>query len=348
MARPGKPWVKRGRFHAKIRGRLVNLNIPGEVGQEPTAAVWDAYRAAVVAAAEEAARSVVRAEIVQPASTGAVCRPGAVAALGKQFLAAADLAPGTRRDYGSRLRWLARAAGGVAVADLDPEDIERAARRESWTSNTRRQTLVVCQTFLRWCGRKDLRLRLPSVRSRGDEAVIPPGEFRRLLAWASGGFHALLRFLWATGARPSEACSLTADMIDWGGGVAVLRDHKLARKGKRRTLYLTGESLAVLREQARLHPAGKLFRGVRGAPITAARAKVMFARCARRAGVRGKCLYFTRHTFAHRALRSGLSSAVVAQLLGHVDTRMVDVVYGHLGADARWLRDQAARLDGAA
>lgn len=42
------------------------------------------------------------------------------------------------------------------------------------------------------------------------------------------------------------------------------------------------------------------------------------------------CLYNFRHSFATRALESGLDAVTVAELMGHADTRMLSRVYQHL------------------
>lgn len=42
------------------------------------------------------------------------------------------------------------------------------------------------------------------------------------------------------------------------------------------------------------------------------------------------CLYNFRHSFATRALESGLDAVTVAELMGHADTRMLSRVYSHL------------------
>jgi integrase len=42
------------------------------------------------------------------------------------------------------------------------------------------------------------------------------------------------------------------------------------------------------------------------------------------------CLYNFRHSFATRALESGLDAVTVAELMGHADTRMLARVYSHL------------------
>jgi integrase len=44
----------------------------------------------------------------------------------------------------------------------------------------------------------------------------------------------------------------------------------------------------------------------------------------------GTVAYLYRHTLATDALVAGHSTAIVAKLLGHTDTRMVAKVYGHL------------------
>lgn len=42
------------------------------------------------------------------------------------------------------------------------------------------------------------------------------------------------------------------------------------------------------------------------------------------------CLYNFRHSFATRALESGVDAVTVAELMGHADTRMLSRVYSHL------------------
>jgi integrase len=54
--------------------------------------------------------------------------------------------------------------------------------------------------------------------------------------------------------------------------------------------------------------------------------------------------YGYRHTYATRALAMGLPDTHVAALLGHGSTRMIHAHYAHLNANARLLKEAAAKV----
>ena len=54
--------------------------------------------------------------------------------------------------------------------------------------------------------------------------------------------------------------------------------------------------------------------------------------------------YDLRHTFVTRKLRAGVDSHIVAALVGHKDTKMIDAVYSHVADDHKFMLD-AARKD---
>jgi integrase len=339
MGRPGKPWQRDGKgpWYQKIRGRVVNL---GNTIEER-----DANLARLLAGEVAAA---VRAEISPPAGTQRV-REGTVASLVPMFLKAIDIEPKTRKDYADRLAWLVRGWGGVGVADLDAEDLEAAARSAGWTANTRRQTLAIAQSFVRWCRRWDFTLKWPPAESRGDEAILTPAEYARLLAASTGDFRQLVIFVRAVGCRQGEACKLTAEIVAGCDGVVVLKQHKTAKKtGRKRNLYLNATARRVLAEQVAKYHTGPLFRGGRGVRFTSKRAGVVFAEAAKKAGLgEGRTLNCLRHTWATDALERGVSDSDVATLLGHTGTGMLHRHYQHLTANARRLADVADRLDAA-
>jgi integrase len=174
--------------------------------------------------------------------------------------------------------------------------------------------------------------------------MIPPEVYAKCLVESSGDFHQLIRVWWATGARPMEAASLTAEAIDWATGTATIRRHKTRKKGKRRVLYFHTEALAVLREQADKYGGGPLFRGVRGDALTL---RAIVDRCRRLSAKVGRPVraYDFRHTFITRSLMKGVPAAVVAALVG-TSTGMIDRFYGHVSAQGQQLRDVAERLAG--
>lgn len=331
MGRPGHVWFRtsRGRWYAKIGGKMHDLG-PDRLKAE------ELYR-------QMTATAAALGFDLTPTGTPGV-RPGTVAELVPRYLLTLEVSPKTLTDYRGLLGWLVRHFGTLRPDQLTTDEVQAAARSAGWTANTRRQTLAVVQGFVKWCGLKDFKLRYPAAQSRGDETVLNPDEFGRILAHARGDYHPLFRFLWEVGCRPGEACSLTVDVVSWDAGTARLHEHKTARKGKSRVLYLTGEALAVLVAQRAKHNTGHLFRGPTGRPVTSVRAGVAFSECAKLAGVTGKVLYSLRHAYATRALEAGITDSDVAALLGHSNTAMLHKTYSHLTANSRRLRDIAGRI----
>ena len=53
--------------------------------------------------------------------------------------------------------------------------------------------------------------------------------------------------------------------------------------------------------------------------------------------------YDLRHSFVTRKLRAGVDSHVVAALVGHKDTKMIDAVYSHVADDAQFMLEAARK-----
>jgi integrase len=68
--------------------------------------------------------------------------------------------------------------------------------------------------------------------------AISSAEFRAILRWAHPPFKRFLITMRLTGARPSELGRLRWHNIDWRRNIAVLAQHKTARYGRPRTIYL--------------------------------------------------------------------------------------------------------------
>jgi integrase len=60
----------------------------------------------------------------------------------------------------------------------------------------------------------------------------------------------------------------------------------------------------------------------------------------------GLSAYVLRHTYAKEALGNGLSGPVVASLLGHKSTKMIDEHYSHLDQQGELLKEAARRATG--
>lgn len=125
----------------------------------------------------------------------------------------------------------------------------------------------------------------------------------------------ILRFIAATGCRPSEACGLEWRDVHHDLGVCILHEHKTGHEtGEPRTIYLTEAALEVLRE---LRPAvGPVFVSRNGTPYTPAGLRSILRRHSD-----GMAPYQLRHTFAQNASDSGeVPVEVLARLMGHTNT----------------------------
>lgn len=180
------------------------------------------------------------------------------------------------------------------------------------------------------------------------EAVIPEEDALRIISQARGDMKPLLRFLWLTGCRPSEALTLRAEMVEEANSIAILKEHKTAKAtGKARFIYLSPEALGLLQGQKQKHGEGFLFRTSRDTPISLNNAVNILWRLNKRLGTKAT-LYGFRHSYATEGLARGLPEAHVAELLGHCSTKMLHSHYAHLGAKAKLMKDAAARVREAA
>ncbi|MCY1525550.1 putative defective protein IntQ [compost metagenome] len=155
-----------------------------------------------------------------------------------------------------------------------------------------------------------------------------------------------MQFAFWTGMRTSELVALDWGDIDWiRGEVRVSRAMTQAAKGSAevtktaagaRTIKLLGPALTALQAQ-KVHTflAGiEVFQNPRTSerwagdqPIR----KTMWAPGLKKAGVRYRRPYQTRHTFASMMLSAGEHPMWVAQQMGHSDWTMIARVYG------RWM-----------
>lgn len=262
-----------------------------------------------------------------------------------RFLAdceARGLEPVTVRGYRTYLKPFLTVFGSDPVGTLTPVRIEASARRPTWNDTTRNIYLATVDACLKYAG-VTLKIRRPPKRSRGAEAVIPAEVYQKLLLVCVGDWRQVIRFLWHTGCRPSEASAVRAEFVDLEAGVVRLPKHKTAHKGKQRLVVLDETAAAVLREQLAKHRSGPLFRGKGGKPFSRAAFTMKFTRLTERVG-HHVTSYGFRHSFATRALAAGESDAVVAALLGHGSTAMIHKNYSHLSENARVMKEAIDRI----
>jgi integrase len=345
MARPNRPWFResKGTWYCTLEGQKVSLKVKGRENEKEAVQAW--HRLCANGTPETTPQA--EAPQAEPKPKPQAVSVGDVLTA---YLADCEGRIGRKalHDYRAFLNAFASRFGNVPAPALTTAAAEQYARKPTWSSSTRHDFLGILAAAFTWAERVRLiersplvGLRKPPKASRGAKSVVASETVERLLAWADAHgdteFAALVRFLWLTGCRPSEAGNLTADTVHWEQGCAVLTQHKTAHKGKARVLYLSDEALAVLRQQHAEHPQGYLFRRPTGGKWTTHSITGKFARVCRKAGVKVTS-YCLRHTFATDALANGVPDAVVAELLGHANTQTLHRHYAHLVARSQTLR----------
>lgn len=180
-----------------------------------------------------------------------------------------------------------------------------------------------------------------------DDDVDPftPDEQKAILAALPEQTRNYAQFALWTGLRPSEQIALNWSDIDFRRGVAFIRKGitRAARgvaelpktKAGRREVKLLGPALAAVQAQKAhtwvgAEPHGEVFRN----PGTGARwsssqaVQKIWVTALKRATVRYRRPYQTRHTYASMMLSAGEHPMWVAKQMGHKDWAMIIRVYG--------------------
>jgi integrase len=261
-------------------------------------------------------------------------------------------APDTYRGYRSFLQDFCEMYGSLAGRDLRPLHVTRWLDAHPGWKGSRRNAVVAVKRAFNWADAEGL-LQPNSVRTvrkppQGKRIrVLTPEERQQLLAAIPDPhFREFVFAMLETGARPGEVRKVTAAHVDFDLGIWTLAEHKTARKtGKPRVIYLTPAMLEISRRLTQQYPEGPLFRGPRsqgGFSRNSIRIRFRNLR-AKHPQLKGVISYTMRHSFATQALVNGVGLAHVAELLGHVDARMVSAHYSHLASNVEHMRDAARR-----
>lgn len=145
---------------------------------------------------------------------------------------------------------------------------------------------------------------------------------------------AILEFLYACGARISEAAALRVDQIDFAS-----RQVRVMGKGRKERIIplhdLCVEALVRYRDEARPRLLGgaasdRFFIADRGGPMSADSMRVMFKEAVRRAGLDERTSpHDMRHSFATDLLDGGADLRSVQEMLGHASLSTTQI-YTHL------------------
>lgn len=172
-------------------------------------------------------------------------------------------------------------------------------------------------------------------------------EIKAILAQSTGQARNLFQFAFFTGLRTSELIALEWSDIDWLKNI-VMVSHAVVLKQKKSTktkagcreVLLLPPALKALKNQKEftLMNGGRIFYNPRtNTPweTDGQIRKTCWRYILKKAGVRYRNPYQTRHTYASMMLSAGENYLWVAKQMGHVDTEMIIKHYG------RWIPDKS-------
>lgn len=276
------------------------------------------------------------------------------AALAVERNASAHTVRSYRTDLNDFARWTQRA--GVDPLTLSHRQLRLylseldRARYSRTTVNRRMSSLRSFYSWLNITGVTDVNpaaaMQGPRL-AKGLPRVIPAADMARILAVHSGDEtpsgmrdQAILEFLYACGARISEASSLIAADVDFaqkqvkvfgkGSKERILPLHDMAVESMRRYAWLARPELAAAKggQQAQ----GRFFLSTRGNPMGPDAMRKMFKSTLAQAGVDPSYTpHDMRHTFATDLLEGGADLRSVQEMLGHASLSTTQI-YTHLTA----------------
>ncbi len=224
-------------------------------------------------------------------------------------------------------------AGKVKARTIDTSDPEAVRRRRS----TANRTLTILKAALNHAWREgkvpsDDGWRRVKPFPEADAARIRylgTEEAARLLNVCEPDFRDLVHGALVTGARFGELAALEVADFNPDSGTIHVRKSK---SGKPRHVVLNEEGRALFARLAAGRPGnGRLLAKADGTPWGKSHQQRPFKEaCIRAAILPALTFHELRHTWASLSIMAGAPLMVVAQNLGHADTRMVEKHYGHL------------------
>lgn len=326
MARPSKPWKRRGRkgWWAKIDGQLVKLA--------------DTERQAWV----ELSRILGR-----PSGRGPRLTVDELVDIWLDHTRR-TVKPVTWRNYefyamSFSARWGKQVAEDICERHVDVW----LDGQEGWDGCRPLASLIV-----RMCWRHGRRKRyiavneLADMRGPGIRARKPaaPGDVEKLVEGiVDPEFADLYRFMVAVGCRPGEARTLRLELVDLVGRIAIVDGKKGLRE-----VVLPDAAIEPLRRAMRRHKTGFAFRAKDGEPWTMGGLSGQVRMARGRAKLPDTLVaYHARGDFASRAHAAGADLADIARCLGHNDTDRLAVLFKHYLRDSKdRLRDVAEKASG--
>ncbi len=185
--------------------------------------------------------------------------------------------------------------------------------------------------------------------SRSEDKIDPFNlkEIQAILNAAEGQARNLFQFAFYSGLRTSELIGLEWDDIDWVNGLVHVCRAVVCKQPKKTKTYAGDRKLLLLPPALSALKAQKQYTFLAGRrvfhnPLTDKPwetdkqiRETAWRKILRKAGVRYRYPYQTRHTYASMMLSNGENMMWVSQQMGHVNVEMVMKNYG------RWIPDSS-------
>lgn len=239
-----------------------------------------------------------------------------------------------RNDMGKSGKGLRTAKGAEKrnVREIDPGDTEALRRRR----DTANRTVTVLKAALNWAHEHGLATddtawrRVKPFRATSAVRVrfLNPAEQQKLLDKAEGAIRDLIAAALMTGARFGELSRLKVRDFDAANGSIFIAESK---SGKARHVPLTPGGAALFgRLAAGKAPTDPLLVQESGHAWKPASYQRAFKDALNAAKLENLTLHELRHSYASTMVRAGAPMIVVAEALGHSDSRMAEKHYAHL------------------
>jgi site-specific recombinase XerD len=235
----------------------------------------------------------------------------------------------------------------LKLQDLKPYHLTRWVDAEwppgSASPNTRHGAIRAVQRAFSWAKKQGLiqvnpieYVEKPKPCPR--DVYLWPEQYEKVLSMIQDEpFRDVVEILRHTGARPQEVRIMEARWLDRENRCWQFPRERSKGKRKARVVLLNDRAFEISCRNAATHPQGAMFRNSRGEPW---KKKALVDRCRR---LRARLDFYVtpyaiRHTFATDAILRGVDLVTIAQLMGHVDLRMLSEIYQHVEKHSEHLR----------
>ena len=163
---------------------------------------------------------------------------------------------------------------------------------------------------------------LPKVR------FLTPDEVTALINACEADFQTLVKAALLTGCRYGELTAMSVDAFNPDNETIFVEKSK---NGKARHVALNGEGVAFFSHATKHRaPSERMFLRANGRQWKTSEQKRPMDKACSDAKVGCVTFHILRHTYASLAVMNGVPIAVVAEQLGHKDTRITERHYAHL------------------